>query len=87
MGKSSVTASLALAIARDPNLQVAILDVDLCGPSMPRMLGVEGETVHNSAKGWAPISVRKREMHRKNKAGKERMKERENDIRTQTEEN
>lgn len=26
--------------------QVALLDVDLCGPSIPRVLGLEGKEVH-----------------------------------------
>ncbi|PIO64622.1 hypothetical protein TELCIR_13743 [Teladorsagia circumcincta] len=37
---------------------VAILDVDICGPSQPRMLGVEQEEVHDSADGWTPVSVK-----------------------------
>ncbi|PIO68876.1 Beta-ketoacyl synthase protein, partial [Teladorsagia circumcincta] len=43
VGKSTVTSSLARALACDPSKQVAILDVDICGPSQPRMLGVEQE--------------------------------------------
>ena len=35
--------------------QVSVLDVDLCGPSIPRMLGVEGHEVHQSAHGLAPF--------------------------------
>lgn len=29
-----------------PCFQVAVLDVDICGPSMPKILGVEGEQVY-----------------------------------------
>ncbi|KAH3871207.1 hypothetical protein DPMN_034401, partial [Dreissena polymorpha] len=36
---------------------VAVLDVDICGPSMPRIFGVEGEQVHNSGSGWSPVYV------------------------------
>ncbi len=39
------------------SIQVAILDIDICGPSQPRMMGVEGEQVHQSADGWTPVSV------------------------------
>jgi ATP-binding protein involved in chromosome partitioning len=42
VGKSSVTANLALALA-DLGLAVGVLDADIQGFSMPRMLGVEGE--------------------------------------------
>lgn len=31
------------------------MDVDICGPSAPRVLGVEGEQVHQSGSGWSPI--------------------------------
>ncbi|CAJ0593328.1 unnamed protein product [Cylicocyclus nassatus] len=58
VGKSTVTTCLARALASDPEKQVAILDVDICGPSQPRMLGVENEEVHDSADGWTPVSVR-----------------------------
>ncbi|PAV79341.1 hypothetical protein WR25_26772 [Diploscapter pachys] len=37
--------------------KVAILNIDICGPSQPRMMGVEGEQVHQSADGWTPVSV------------------------------
>ncbi|CAI4223190.1 unnamed protein product [Auanema sp. JU1783] len=57
VGKSTVTATLARTLASDPNVQVAVLDVDICGPSQPRMMGVEQEIVHDSADGWAPVSV------------------------------
>lgn len=31
--------------------QVGILDVDLCGPSLPRMFGVEDADIHTAADG------------------------------------
>jgi Mrp family chromosome partitioning ATPase len=34
--------------------QVGVLDVDLCGPSIPRMFGLEGQTLHQSYLGWEP---------------------------------
>ncbi|PAV75655.1 hypothetical protein WR25_07984, partial [Diploscapter pachys] len=37
--------------------KVAILDIDICGPSQLRMMGVEDEQVHQSADGWTPVSV------------------------------
>lgn len=34
--------------------QVGILDIDLCGPSVPRMFGLEGQQLHQSNLGWSP---------------------------------
>jgi ATP-binding protein involved in chromosome partitioning len=42
VGKSSVTANLAVALAK-AGKQVAAVDADVWGFSLPRMLGVEGE--------------------------------------------
>lgn len=36
-------------------LKVAVLDIDICGPSQPRVLGVAGEQVHQSGSGWSPV--------------------------------
>lgn len=38
-------------------LQVALLDVDICGPSLARMLGVQDEAVHESADGWSKVFI------------------------------
>ena len=47
VGKSSVSAQLALSLhASSPTARVGILDVDLTGPSIPRMLGLDGQGVH-----------------------------------------
>lgn len=57
MGKSSVTAHLArsLAVTADATLQIGILDVDICGPSQPQMLGLPEERMHTSQFGFAPV--------------------------------
>ena len=34
---------------------MGILDIDLTGPSIPRMLGLDGHPVHQSADGWVPV--------------------------------
>lgn len=33
------------------------MDIDICGPSVPKMLGLEGEEVHQSSTGWSPVYV------------------------------
>lgn len=42
VGKSTVTANLALALAQ-AGAEVAVLDADIYGPSQPRMLGASGK--------------------------------------------
>lgn len=34
---------------------MGLLDVDICGPSIPRMSGVMGQNVHQSQQGWEPV--------------------------------
>lgn len=56
VGKSSVSVQLALSLhASSPTARVGILDVDLTGPSIPRMLGLDGHGVHQSSDGWVPV--------------------------------
>uniref|UniRef100_T1IU54 Cytosolic Fe-S cluster assembly factor NUBP1 homolog n=1 Tax=Strigamia maritima TaxID=126957 RepID=T1IU54_STRMM len=57
VGKSTFSANLSRGIAIDENKKVGILDIDICGPSIPLLLGVEGYQVHNSGSGWSPIYV------------------------------
>jgi Mrp family chromosome partitioning ATPase len=57
VGKSTFSAQLAFALseANERSLQVGLLDIDICGPSIPRLLGLEGEQVHHSNEGWSPV--------------------------------
>ncbi|EED79636.1 predicted protein, partial [Postia placenta Mad-698-R] len=56
VGKSSVSTQLALSLrASSPSARVGVLDVDLTGPSIPRMLGLDGHAVHQSSDGWVPV--------------------------------
>ena len=34
-----------------------MLDIDICGPSAPKLTGLEGEEVHQSGSGWSPVYV------------------------------
>ena len=47
VGKSSVSTQTALGLL-EKGLTVGLLDVDLCGPSIPRMIGIEGEEVQRN---------------------------------------
>ncbi|GAB5356889.1 hypothetical protein AAMO2058_000327200 [Amorphochlora amoebiformis] len=55
VGKSTVASQLAWGLSADTKLEVGVLDIDICGPSMPRMMGVEDEEVHKSGSGWSPV--------------------------------
>ena len=53
VGKSMVTVNLALAFARQ-GLRVGVLDVDLNGPCVPKMLGLKGQRFEFGAEGAIP---------------------------------
>ena len=56
VGKSSVAAYLSVALARQ-GYKVGLMDVDLHGPSIPRMLGLEGNLQEGTGAGKArPVS-------------------------------
>ncbi|CAM5178915.1 unnamed protein product [Eretmochelys imbricata] len=57
VGKSTFSAHLAHGLAEDETKQVALLDIDICGPSIPKIMGIEGEQVHQSGSGWSPVYV------------------------------
>ena len=50
VGKSTVTANLAMAFAMQGN-EVGILDADIHGPCIPKMLGLKGQTLKGSPDG------------------------------------
>ena len=52
-GKFRVPASSTHACAP----QVGLLDIDICGPSVPKLTGLEAEEIHKSALGWSPVYV------------------------------
>lgn len=56
VGKSTVTAQLGFYLAKK-GFEVGIMDIDLCGPSIPRMFGLQGNEVHQSNEGWQPVYV------------------------------
>ena len=56
VGKSTMTKELAMSLGR-LETNVGIMDTDICGPSMPRMTGTRGDSVHRTNDGWEPMFV------------------------------
>jgi ATP-binding protein involved in chromosome partitioning len=56
VGKSTVAVNLALAL-KDMGLKVGILDADIYGPSMPRLLGLKGQPQQVGADKLAPMQA------------------------------
>ncbi|PVI03502.1 cytosolic Fe-S cluster assembly factor NBP35 [Periconia macrospinosa] len=57
VGKSTFSTLLSFAFASNPSLTIGLMDTDICGPSIPKMFGVEDETIHVSGEGWEPVWV------------------------------
>eukprot|EP01120_Amphizonella_sp_Union-15-10_P017326 TRINITY_DN9594_c0_g1_i1.p1 TRINITY_DN9594_c0_g1~~TRINITY_DN9594_c0_g1_i1.p1 ORF type:complete len:321 (+),score=55.16 TRINITY_DN9594_c0_g1_i1:68-1030(+) len=59
VGKSTFSSQLTLGLA-DLDKDVGILDIDICGPSIPKILGLEKpeDAVHMTASGWEPVYPR-----------------------------
>lgn len=55
-GKGGVSCQLAAALANEGR-DVGLLDIDICGPSVPQMLGLKGRGIHQSSTGWTPVFV------------------------------
>jgi Mrp family chromosome partitioning ATPase len=53
VGKSTVTANLAMALAQD-GLRVGVLDADIHGPCIPKMLGMRGRQIKVGPPGAFP---------------------------------
>jgi Mrp family chromosome partitioning ATPase len=56
VGKSSVTTQLALSLSLSGH-SVGVLDIDLTGPSIPRLFNIESSKVTQAPGGWIPVSV------------------------------
>jgi len=63
VGKSTFSAQLAFALAAQGK-EVGLMDLDICGPSIPKMLGLEGQEIHRSNAGWSPVYVQVTCPHR-----------------------
>jgi Mrp family chromosome partitioning ATPase len=59
VGKSTVAANLAVALA-NRGKNVGLLDVDIHGPNLAKMLGMEGRQIEVSGEGIQPVRVNER---------------------------
>ncbi len=57
VGKSTIAVNLAVAFALK-NYQTGLMDVDLHGPDVPHMLGVENASLKQTPQGILPVKVR-----------------------------
>jgi len=58
VGKSTFTSLLARVLANENEQKnIGVLDVDICGPSLPLVFGVQDENVHQSGSGWSPVFI------------------------------
>jgi len=56
VGKSTFSCQLARSL-QQMEFQVGLLDIDICGPSIPKIMGVELSEIHKSNSGWDPVYV------------------------------
>ncbi|OII73745.1 uncharacterized protein cubi_03543 [Cryptosporidium ubiquitum] len=56
VGKSTISAQISWCLS-SKKFNVGLLDIDICGPSAPKMMGVQNNDVHISANGWSPVYV------------------------------
>ncbi|CCJ31326.1 unnamed protein product, partial [Pneumocystis jirovecii] len=56
VGKSSIAVQLSLCLLLR-GARVGLLDIDLTGPSVPRLLGIEEQRILQSSSGWVPVHL------------------------------
>ncbi|BGP39492.1 cytosolic Fe-S cluster assembly factor nbp35 [Rhodotorula kratochvilovae] len=59
VGKSTVSAMLgwALSEGEEGENDTGLMDVDICGPSLPLLFGLQGQRLHSTSAGILPIPV------------------------------
>lgn len=64
VGKSTFSSQLAFALSSHEK-EVGLLDIDICGPSVPKMLGLEGQVCQFSCEtpNFFSLHALRRRMH------------------------
>lgn len=57
VGKSLTSMMIARGLAENEDLDIGLLDIDICGPSIPTMTKTKSQTVHQSNTGWEPVPI------------------------------
>ncbi|KAG0660656.1 cytosolic Fe-S cluster assembly factor nbp35 [Rhodotorula mucilaginosa] len=59
VGKSTVSAMLgwALSEGEEGENDTGLMDVDICGPSLPLLFGMQGQRLHSTSSGILPLSI------------------------------
>jgi len=57
VGKSTVSANLAASLAEETNGKVGLLDADLHGPNIPKIMGLEDGKITGSAESIEPPAI------------------------------
>lgn len=92
VGKSSISVQLALSLlnqgqsggeASEGNdrkpVRIGLLDIDLTGPSIPRMLGLDGASIHQSDDGWVPVYLPIQHLKATSTSSEQQLSNQEND--------
>ena len=56
VGKSTLSVNLAVSLANTKNLKIGLLDADVYGPSIPKMLGISEKPSSSEKKKILPYS-------------------------------
>jgi len=56
VGKSTIAVNLAVGLTRR-EMRTGLLDLDIHGPSIPTMLGLEGETIQQEKEALIPVTL------------------------------
>ncbi|KAL8278574.1 hypothetical protein RQP46_009066 [Phenoliferia psychrophenolica] len=57
VGKSTVSGMLGWAFSQDEDIHTGLMDIDICGPSLPLMFGLSSSRLHSTSSGILPLSV------------------------------
>ena len=57
VGKSTISYNISIALAKNSQLKIGLLDADIYGPSQPRLMGLEGRKPGNDGEKIEPLEA------------------------------